>query len=111
MVHQRAPTIVCRKLQAPYNGSNSSSSRLFSGSWFRKQHYHARRLWRSRPLIYRYPTKEEGNKKGVLLIVTAGKDGALNGGPEFMKKVGDDFIDSIISENIPIFTGVRRPAR
>lgn len=42
--------------------------------------------------------------------MTAGKDGALNGGPEFMKTVGDDFIDSIISENIPIFTGVWRPA-
>jgi uncharacterized protein len=59
--------------------------------------------------MYRYPTKEEGSKKGVLLIVTAGKDGALNGGPEFMKAVGDDFIDSIISENIPIFTQVRVP--
>lgn len=56
----------------------------------------------------RYPTVEEGNKKGILLIVTAGKDGALNGGPEFMKAVGDNFIDSIISENIPIFTQVRR---
>ena len=53
---------------------------------------------------YRYPTKELGNKKGVLLIVTAGKDGALNGGPAFMKAVGDDFIDSIIGENIPILT-------
>eukprot|EP00892_Ulva_mutabilis_P011303 jgi/Ulvmu1/8545/UM044_0079.1 len=51
-----------------------------------------------------YPTKEEGDKKGVLLIVTAGKDGALNGGASFMSAVGDDFIDSIIGENIPIFT-------
>jgi hypothetical protein len=55
-------------------------------------------------LLFRYPTVEEGSKKGILLIVTAGKDGALNGGPDFMKAVGDSFIDSIISENIPIFT-------
>lgn len=47
---------------------------------------------------------EEGDKKGILLIVTAGKDGALNGGPAFMGAVGDDFIDSIIGENIPVFT-------
>jgi hypothetical protein len=26
-----------------------------------------------------YPTAEEGDKKGVLLVVTAGKEGALSG--------------------------------
>lgn len=36
--------------------------------------------------------------------MTAGKDGALNGGPAFMQAVGDEFIDSIIGENIPVFT-------
>ena len=32
-----------------------------------------------------YPTVEEGNKKGLLLIVTTAKDGALTGGPQFTK--------------------------
>lgn len=51
-----------------------------------------------------YPTAEEGDKKGVLLVVTAGKEGALSGGKAFMQAVGDDLIDSIVSDNIPIFT-------
>ena len=32
-----------------------------------------------------YQTVEEGSKKGVLVVVTTGKDGALTGGPAFMK--------------------------
>lgn len=51
-----------------------------------------------------YPTPEEGDKKGILVVVTSGKDGALTGGKSFMNGVGDDLIDSIISTNIPIFT-------
>ena len=39
--------------------------------------------------------------------MTAGKDGALSGGPAFMSAVGDEFIDSIVGENIPILTQVR----
>ncbi len=49
-----------------------------------------------------YPSVEEGNKKGLLLVVTAAKEGAVTGGPNFMKTVGDDVIDSIISDNFPI---------
>jgi hypothetical protein len=41
----------------------------------------------------------------VLLVVSAGKDGALTGGKAFMEAVGDDLIDSIVGENIPILTG------
>lgn len=44
------------------------------------------------------------DKSGVLLIVTSGKDGALTGGDKFMSAVGDDLIDSIIGENIPVLT-------
>ena len=41
----------------------------------------------------------------MLLVVSAGKDGALTGGDAFMKAVGDDLIDSIVGENISILTG------
>jgi uncharacterized membrane protein YgcG len=51
-----------------------------------------------------YPTAEEGENKGVMVVVTAGKEGALSGGKAFMAAVGDELIDSIVSDNIPIFT-------
>jgi len=51
-----------------------------------------------------YPTAEIGDKKGLYLIVTTAKDGAVTGGPSFMKAVSDDLIDSIIGDNIPILT-------
>lgn len=51
-----------------------------------------------------YPTVEEGTNKGILLIVTTAKDGALTGGPSFLKAVGDGLIDSVVSDNIPILT-------
>lgn len=50
-----------------------------------------------------YPADAKKDK-GVLLVVTAGKEGAVTGGEGFMKAVGDDLIDSITGENIPIFT-------
>ena len=31
-----------------------------------------------------YPTPEEGDKRGVVLVVTAGKEGAITGGKSFM---------------------------
>jgi hypothetical protein len=31
-----------------------------------------------------YPTPEEGKDKGVLLVVTSGKEGAISGGKNFM---------------------------
>ncbi|KFM25441.1 UPF0603 protein, chloroplastic [Auxenochlorella protothecoides] len=44
------------------------------------------------------------DKQGILLIVTTGKDGALTGGPAFVKAVGEDLVDSVVGENIPILT-------
>jgi hypothetical protein len=32
-----------------------------------------------------YPTVQQGNDKGLLLIATTAKDGAVTGGPNFMK--------------------------
>lgn len=55
-------------------------------------------------LINRWYPQDQRDKKGVLIVVTSGKDGALTGGDGFMKAVGDDLIDSIISSNIPILT-------
>jgi uncharacterized membrane protein YgcG len=55
-------------------------------------------------VVCRYPSAENADKKGILLIVTAGKDGALSGGKSFMAAIGDDFIDSVVGENIPILT-------
>ena len=52
-----------------------------------------------------YPTVQEGSNKGILLLVTAAKDGALTGGPSFLKAVGDDLIDSVVGDNIPILAG------
>ena len=49
-----------------------------------------------------YPTLEEGNDKGNLLLVQTTKEGAIVGGPKFLKAVGDDVLDSVLSKNIPI---------
>jgi uncharacterized membrane protein YgcG len=49
-----------------------------------------------------YPTPEEGNNKGLLLVVSTAKDGALSGGPKFMRTIGDELVDSIVSDNIPV---------
>jgi len=51
-----------------------------------------------------YPSVEQGANKGILLVVSSSKEGALTGGPGFLKAVGDDLIDSIVGDNIPIFT-------
>lgn len=40
-------------------------------------------------------------------MVSAGKDGALTGGDAFMRALGDDLIDSVVGENIPILTSER----
>ncbi|KAK3138824.1 hypothetical protein QOZ80_5AG0373840 [Eleusine coracana subsp. coracana] len=49
-----------------------------------------------------YPTIEEGSNKGVVVLVTSQKEGAITGGPEFVKAVGDQVLDATVSENLPV---------
>ncbi len=46
--------------------------------------------------------------KGVLLVVTSGKEGAISGGEAFVQAVTDDLIDSVTADNIPIYTEEER---
>lgn len=55
-------------------------------------------------LVSKWFPGEEGKKKGILLVVTSGKDGALTGGQAFMSAIGDDLIDSVIGDNVSILT-------
>ncbi|KAI7737152.1 hypothetical protein M8C21_010339, partial [Ambrosia artemisiifolia] len=48
-----------------------------------------------------YPTLEEGNNKGIVVLVTSQKEGAVTGGPEFIKAVGDTVLDGVVSQNLP----------
>ncbi|KAL8471956.1 hypothetical protein ACS0TY_029263 [Phlomoides rotata] len=48
-----------------------------------------------------YPTLEEGSNKGILVLVTSQKEGAITGGPDFIKAVGDSILDATVSENLP----------
>ena len=32
-----------------------------------------------------YPDKSEADKKGIIIVVTTGKDGAITGGPAFLQ--------------------------
>lgn len=48
-----------------------------------------------------YPTLEEGNNKGIVVLVTSQKEGAVTGGPEFIKAVGDTVLDAVVSQNLP----------
>lgn len=51
-----------------------------------------------------YPTAAEGDKKGVVLIVTAGKEGAVVGGASFLEGVSEPLVESLVTDNIPIFS-------
>lgn len=35
------------------------------------------------------------------MLITSQKEGAVTGGPEFIKAVGDSVLDGIVSENLP----------
>ena len=51
-------------------------------------HLYRRQTPYLKPFIVRrrwHPTPEEGNTKGLLLVITTAKDGALSGGPKFMR--------------------------
>ncbi|XP_020264016.1 UPF0603 protein Os05g0401100, chloroplastic [Asparagus officinalis] len=49
-----------------------------------------------------YPSIEEGNNKGVVVLVTSQKEGAITGGPAFIQAVGDTILDATVSENLPV---------
>ncbi|CAI9752797.1 unnamed protein product [Fraxinus pennsylvanica] len=49
-----------------------------------------------------YPTVEEGTNKGIVVLVTSQKEGAVTGGPDFVKAVGDTILDATVSENLPV---------
>jgi len=50
-----------------------------------------------------YPTAEEGDKHGVLLVVGKTKDAALVGGPGFMGKVGNELLSDILQTNVAVY--------
>ncbi|XP_042451952.1 UPF0603 protein OsI_019212, chloroplastic-like [Zingiber officinale] len=49
-----------------------------------------------------YPTVEQGNNKGLVVLVTTQKEGAITGGPAFIQAVGDTILDATVSENLPV---------
>ncbi|KAK3014550.1 hypothetical protein RJ639_010164 [Escallonia herrerae] len=49
-----------------------------------------------------YPSVEEGNNKGIVVLVTSQKEGAVTGGPAFIQAVGDAILDATVSENLPV---------
>ncbi|KAJ8772005.1 hypothetical protein K2173_027182 [Erythroxylum novogranatense] len=49
-----------------------------------------------------YPTVEEGNSKGIVVLVTSQKEGAVTGGPAFVQAVGESILDATVSENLPV---------
>ncbi|KAK6915542.1 TPM domain [Dillenia turbinata] len=49
-----------------------------------------------------YPSLEEGNNKGIVVLITSQKEGAITGGPAFIQAVGDTVLDVAVSENLPV---------
>lgn len=49
--------------------------------------------------------KTNNDDKGIVLVITAGKDGAVLGGDKFMNALGDDLIDGVVGGNIAVLTG------
>lgn len=49
-----------------------------------------------------YPTLEEGDNQGIVVLVTSQKEGAITGGPSFVKAVGEDILEATVSENLPV---------
>lgn len=48
-----------------------------------------------------YPTVEEGSNKGIVVLVTSQKEGAITGGPSFIQAVGENILDAAVAENLP----------
>ncbi|KAL5073851.1 hypothetical protein RYX36_012835, partial [Vicia faba] len=49
-----------------------------------------------------YPSVEEGNEKGVVVLVTSQKEGAVTGRPAFVQAFGEKILDATVSENLPV---------
>ncbi|GMI65323.1 thylakoid lumen protein 18.3 [Hibiscus trionum] len=49
-----------------------------------------------------YPTLEEGSNKGIVVLVTSQKEGAVTGGPAFIEAVGENILDATVTENLPV---------
>ncbi|XP_059438850.1 UPF0603 protein At1g54780, chloroplastic [Corylus avellana] len=49
-----------------------------------------------------YPSVEEGNNKGIVVLVTSQKEGAITGGPAFVQAVGETILDATVAENLPV---------
>ncbi|XP_061349399.1 UPF0603 protein At1g54780, chloroplastic [Gastrolobium bilobum] len=49
-----------------------------------------------------YPSVEDGNNKGIVVLVTSQKEGAVTGGPAFVQAVGENILDATVSENLPV---------
>ncbi|GKV08932.1 hypothetical protein SLEP1_g20502 [Rubroshorea leprosula] len=49
-----------------------------------------------------YPSIEDGNNKGIVVLVTSQKEGAVTGGPAFIQAVGENILDATVSENLPV---------
>lgn len=49
-----------------------------------------------------YPTVEEGSNKGIVVLVTSQKEGAVTGGPAFVQAVGESILDATVAENLPV---------
>ncbi|XP_047155886.1 UPF0603 protein At1g54780, chloroplastic [Vigna umbellata] len=49
-----------------------------------------------------YPSVEEGNNKGIVVLITSQKEGAVTGGPAFVQAVGENILDATVSENLPV---------
>ncbi|KAJ4719521.1 hypothetical protein OWV82_007489 [Melia azedarach] len=49
-----------------------------------------------------YPSVEEGNNKGIVVLITSQKEGAVTGGPAFIQAVGENILDATVSENLPV---------
>lgn len=49
-----------------------------------------------------YPSLEQGDNKGIVVLVTSQKEGAVTGGPSFVKAVGESILDATVSDNLPV---------
>ncbi|KAK9919743.1 hypothetical protein M0R45_028323 [Rubus argutus] len=45
---------------------------------------------------------KRGNNKGIVVLITSQKEGAITGGPAFVQAVGEAVLDATVSENLPV---------